>query len=281
MARDDPEMFLCTSEAMGDGAGDVDEGQNSRTGGCSGRWAPSLGLTLARTRRKRWWCAGWNDAHVAGVGVRLGSFGVGGHRDVQETQSARGRRGSGRSHRLSRRIDQPRVQIQALLARRHAFKCEGPGVVYINSRVPYQKWNQYLQEYIPSSAIFNALEVKVGHTRNMARRQSAYRACTNGIFIRWHVAFRVRKRILTEAIVHLLLRDMGAVPSVYPCPGCGVSHREYVPLRSVGSFDALERVVRKAIRMTGQLVVQNPWTTTILKILLSYNNSMNNGIHPQ
>ncbi|KAJ7473860.1 hypothetical protein B0H11DRAFT_2236340 [Mycena galericulata] len=100
----------------------------------------------------------------------------------------------------------------------------------------------------------DGFSIELGHTRNMARRQRAYRVCANGIVIRWHVAFYARKHILSEAIAHLLLRDMGAVPSVFPCPGCRVSHREYVPFRSVGSLDTLVRVVRQAIRMTGQLV---------------------------
>ncbi|KAJ7490107.1 hypothetical protein B0H11DRAFT_1912608 [Mycena galericulata] len=158
--------------------------------------------------------------------------------------------------RLIGRIDQPRRRIRALVAKRRAFKCDGPGLVYITSRVPYWKLNAYLQGHIQISEFLDALEVKVGHTSSMRRRQREYRVCANGIAIRWHVAFRARKRILSEAIAHLLLRDMGAVPSVFPCPGCGVSHREYVPFRSVGSFDALERVVREAIRKTGQLVAK-------------------------
>ncbi|KAJ7435384.1 hypothetical protein B0H11DRAFT_2257344 [Mycena galericulata] len=158
--------------------------------------------------------------------------------------------------RLIGRIDQPKRRIRALVAKRRAFKCDGPGLVYITSRVPYWKLNAYLQGHIQISEFLDALEVKVGHTSNMRRRQREYRVCANGIAIRWHVAFRARKRILSEAIAHLLLRDMGAVPSVFPCPGCGVSHREYVPFRSVGSFDALERVVREAIRKTGQLVAK-------------------------
>ncbi|KAJ7435246.1 hypothetical protein B0H11DRAFT_1937773 [Mycena galericulata] len=158
--------------------------------------------------------------------------------------------------RLIRRINQPRFQIRALLAERRAFKCDGPGLVYITSRVPYSKLNAYLQGHIRISEFLDALEVKVGHTRNMRRRQCAYRLCAKGIAIRWHVAFRARKRILSEAIAHLLLRDMGAVFSVFPCPGCKVSHREYVSLRSVGSFNTLVRVIREAIRMTGQLVTE-------------------------
>ncbi|KAJ7482935.1 hypothetical protein B0H11DRAFT_1915015 [Mycena galericulata] len=156
--------------------------------------------------------------------------------------------------RLIRRIDKPRLQIRALLARRRAFECDGPGLVYITSRVPYCKWNAYIQGHIQTSEFLDALEVKVGHTRDMARRQRAYRVCAKGIAIRWHVAFRTRKRILSEAIAHLLLRDMGTVPSVVSCPGCRVSHREYDPFRSVGSLDAFEGVVRQAIRKTGQLM---------------------------
>ncbi|KAJ7468396.1 hypothetical protein B0H11DRAFT_1920960 [Mycena galericulata] len=157
--------------------------------------------------------------------------------------------------RVIRRMNNPRLQIRALLAKRHAYKSDGPGVVYITSRLPYSIWNAYLQGHIQSSDLLDALEVKVGHTSNISRRQMEYRVCASGIAIRWHVAFRARKRILSEAIAHLLLRDMGAVPLVYPCPGCTVSHREYIPLRSVGSLNALVRLVRYAIRETGQLVV--------------------------
>ncbi|KAJ7473881.1 hypothetical protein B0H11DRAFT_1918694 [Mycena galericulata] len=160
------------------------------------------------------------------------------------------------SYRRRRRVDQPRLQIRALLARRRAFKREGPGLVYITSRVPYWILNAYLQGRIQSSEFLDALEVKVGHTRNMARRQRAYHVCAKGIAICWHVAFRACKRILSEAIAHLILREMGAFPSVFPCPGCKVSHREYVPLRSVGSFNNLVRVVCEAIRKTGQLVTE-------------------------
>ncbi|KAJ7432502.1 hypothetical protein B0H11DRAFT_1940520 [Mycena galericulata] len=166
------------------------------------------------------------------------------------------RRGRREILRLIRRIDNPRLQRRALLATRRSFMREGPGLVYITSRVQYSILRAYHEDRIPLSEFLDALEVKVGHTRNMDRRQYTYRVCSTGLAIRWHVAFRARKRILSEALAHLRLREIGATPSVFPCPGCGVSHREYVPFRSVGSFYALEHLVREAIKETGQRVVK-------------------------
>ncbi|KAJ7500705.1 hypothetical protein B0H11DRAFT_1908582 [Mycena galericulata] len=73
------------------------------------------------------------------------------------TSSAR--RSRSKILRLIRKIKNPRHQARALLVRRRTFKREGPGLVYITSRVPSLTWDAYVRGDIQLTEFLDALEV--------------------------------------------------------------------------------------------------------------------------
>ncbi|KAJ7507788.1 hypothetical protein B0H11DRAFT_1902817 [Mycena galericulata] len=104
----------------------------------------------------------------AGKGQQLASIGV--NRPVRRLMTARrsplsARRSSRQILRFIRPTAQPKLEIRALLARRQAFKREGPGLLYITSRIPASKWHAYIQGQIQITEFLDALEPWTGPTK--------------------------------------------------------------------------------------------------------------------
>jgi hypothetical protein len=57
-----------------------------------------------------------------------------------------------------------------------------------------------------------------------------------------------------ERLVHLTLRARGAAIVPYPCPGCGVKHREFYLDAAAGGIDGVCEVIEFWLGALGQAI---------------------------
>ncbi|KAJ7907147.1 hypothetical protein B0H13DRAFT_1879858 [Mycena leptocephala] len=167
-----------------------------------------------------------------------------------------------RRHSLAsiRRLPTYEAQFDALLAsrRRRLYKREGPGKLYVTTRIPAADIRNYEAGKLTAAALVAKLEFKLGHTKSLARRRRQYRKCdkTQIQTHLWLWSYDVPHRYLAERMIHLRLFGRDAQTLVHPCLGCGVQHREFFCLASVGGLAGLHRIVREVLGLLGQKAVK-------------------------
>jgi hypothetical protein len=176
-----------------------------------------------------------------------------------------------------RRLPTYEAQFDALLAsrRRRLYKREGPGKLYVTTRIPAADIRNYEAGKLTAAALVAKLEFKLGHTKSLARHCREYRKCdkTQIQTHLWLWSYDVPHRYLagesrfqihgcsylsffTERMIHLRLFGRDAQTLVHPCLGCGVQHREFFCLASVGGLAGLHRIVREVLGLLGQKAVK-------------------------
>ncbi|KAJ7231705.1 hypothetical protein B0H12DRAFT_1239888 [Mycena haematopus] len=100
----------------------------------------------------------------------------------------------------------------------------------------------------------DGLEIKAGLSKNAERRQFDYRGICRGVEFIWFYKYKSNNIKLLERIVHLTLRALGATIATYPCPGCGVHHREFYSYSGAGGIEGLCRIIEFWLGALGQSV---------------------------
>ncbi|KAJ7140631.1 hypothetical protein C8R44DRAFT_726367 [Mycena epipterygia] len=135
------------------------------------------------------------------------------------------------------------------------YKRDGRGGLYITGRIRRKIVKRVRAGRLPKSAINDAMEVKVGHTRDLPRRRREYTKCRHPTYYTiWRAYYPARYRMKAERLVHLALREKGAHPVIYGCLGskCHKRHREFVSLSAGGGWVGVEAEVISALKTTGQ-----------------------------
>ncbi|KAJ7472097.1 hypothetical protein FB451DRAFT_1399385 [Mycena latifolia] len=135
-----------------------------------------------------------------------------------------------------------------------AYRNDGPGHLYTQFRVAPEFLEQYLAGTLPHDILHSGvwLEIKLGHTKNLKRRLRQYEACqANDHQISFWGYCPVPRQMLAERLVHLRLGALGARLVPYPCPGCGVEHREFFPLAAAGGCNGVKSVVKTVVEELG------------------------------
>ncbi|KAJ7024520.1 hypothetical protein C8F04DRAFT_1192333 [Mycena alexandri] len=100
----------------------------------------------------------------------------------------------------------------------------------------------------------DALDIKSGYSIDTARRQLQYRDRCRGVRFIWCYKYTCDQVKLLERLVHLTLRAQGATIRLYPCPGCGVRHREFFLNSAAGGLDGLCDIIEFWLGVLGQPV---------------------------
>ncbi|KAJ7035898.1 hypothetical protein C8F04DRAFT_1181927 [Mycena alexandri] len=100
----------------------------------------------------------------------------------------------------------------------------------------------------------DALDIKSGYSIDTARRQLQYRDKCRGLEFIWCYKYTCDEVKLLEHLVHLTLRAHGASIPSYPCPGCGVRHREFYLDSAAGGLDGLCGIIEFWLGVLGQPV---------------------------
>ncbi|KAJ7868428.1 hypothetical protein B0H13DRAFT_2558739 [Mycena leptocephala] len=98
------------------------------------------------------------------------------------------------------------------------------------------------------------LEVKTGYSIDTLRRQFEYRENCTGVEFIWCYKYTCDNVKLLERLVHLTLRARGAAIAPYPCPGCGVKHREFYLDAAAGGIDGVCEVIEFWLGALGQAI---------------------------
>ncbi|KAJ7509336.1 hypothetical protein B0H11DRAFT_1901461 [Mycena galericulata] len=77
-------------------------------------------------------------------------------------------------------------------SRLRSYKFDGPGVVYIVGRVRTTVYNSYIAKQTSHDDFLDALEVKVGHSKNFKARRRAYKRCAGEHTLFWHATYTTR-----------------------------------------------------------------------------------------
>ncbi|KAJ7506437.1 hypothetical protein B0H11DRAFT_1903811 [Mycena galericulata] len=83
-------------------------------------------------------------------------------------------------------------------SRLRSYKLDGPGIVYIVGRVRTTVYNSYIAKQTSHDDFLDALEVKVGHSKNFKARRCAYKRCAGKHTLFWHATYTTRNRMLLE-----------------------------------------------------------------------------------
>ncbi|KAJ7698520.1 hypothetical protein B0H16DRAFT_1749629 [Mycena metata] len=112
------------------------------------------------------------------------------------------------------------------------------GVLYCVARVPTKIIKQ---RRLSQAEFFSAADLKFGVTKDLPARRRSYAACEgNGYVHLWLFSMRTRQRCRLERLLHLSCSCFVDRDST-PCSGkrCPRVHREFWPLRHLGSFDEI------------------------------------------
>ncbi|KAJ7231589.1 hypothetical protein B0H12DRAFT_1239904 [Mycena haematopus] len=153
-------------------------------------------------------------------------------------------------------------QIQALMRSRNRplYKADARtqrrATIYVVVRIPTRDIAAYRAGNPAAETILDGLQVKVGHTKSLARRQRAYRKCDRGGLQThlWLWYYKADKRCLAERLLHLNFLDGGAQRIQTLClgVGCGVRHREFWPLMEIGGLGRLDETAVCVLTCLGQ-----------------------------
>ncbi|KAJ6547251.1 hypothetical protein B0H19DRAFT_1075156 [Mycena capillaripes] len=101
------------------------------------------------------------------------------------------------------------------------------------------------------------LEIKSGYSIDTLRHQFEYRDNCAGVDFIWcykYTCDSVKLLERTERLVHLTLRKRGAAIAPYPCPGCGVNHREFYLDSAAGGIEGICEIIEFWLGALGQKV---------------------------
>ncbi|KAF8187415.1 hypothetical protein K438DRAFT_1973027 [Mycena galopus ATCC 62051] len=104
----------------------------------------------------------------------------------------------------------------------------------------------------------DALEIKLGFSIDTLRRQFDYHDTCIDLKFTWFYRYKCDCVKLLEGLVHLTLRALGAAIEAYPCPGCGVHHREFYSYLMTGGIDGLCAIIGFWLGALGQSVERIP-----------------------
>ncbi|KAJ7212385.1 hypothetical protein B0H12DRAFT_1079441 [Mycena haematopus] len=128
--------------------------------------------------------------------------------------------------------------------------------IYVVVRIPTRDIAAYRAGNPAAETILDGLQVKVGHTKSLARRQRAYRKCDRGGLQThlWLWYYKADKRCLAERLLHRNFPDGGAQRIQTLClgVGCGVRHREFWPLMEIGGLGRLDETAVCVLTCLGQ-----------------------------
>ncbi|KAJ7661436.1 hypothetical protein DFH06DRAFT_1129534 [Mycena polygramma] len=92
----------------------------------------------------------------------------------------------------------------------------------------------------------DVLDLKTGYAVDIQNRQEQYRDVCNGVeFV-----------CIGERLVHLTLRARGGTIKPYPCPGCGVKHREFYLYSAAGGIDGICEIIEFWLGALGQPILR-------------------------
>ncbi|KAJ7432556.1 hypothetical protein B0H11DRAFT_1935836 [Mycena galericulata] len=136
-------------------------------------------------------------------------------------------------------------------SRLRSYKLDGPGVVYIVGRVRTTVYNSYIAKQMSRDDFLDALEVKVGHSKNFKARRRAYKRCAGEHTLFWHATYTTRHRMLLESMVHQRLKNIGAALRSVSC-ACKTQHREFSSFVRAGGFPGVDDIVEKCLGALGE-----------------------------
>ncbi|KAF8189628.1 hypothetical protein K438DRAFT_1971734 [Mycena galopus ATCC 62051] len=162
--------------------------------------------------------------------------------------------------RIIQRLQHPLLRIWALIVLHFAFtgnlyEEDGEGDVYVAFRFSPTYLGRFQAGTLTQhdTRDHRAWEAKIGHTDDLFRRMGQYRPCDpdgqSPVVFVGHC--HVRHRMVAERLIHLVLTGIGAHIPPYPCPGCGVSHREYFSVHSAGGFTAILAIIQSCVELLG------------------------------
>ncbi|KAJ6545753.1 hypothetical protein B0H19DRAFT_1076013 [Mycena capillaripes] len=143
------------------------------------------------------------------------------------------------------RIRDPMDQALAHIA--HPCYKDFRGDLYTVCRV-VRVFDHQLQMWV------DVLDVKSGFSLDTVRRQFDYRDTCHDVDFIWFYKYKSDTVKLLERLVHLTLRALGAAIAPYPCPGCGVKHREFYLYSAAGGVEGLCSIIEFWLGALGQRV---------------------------
>ncbi|KAJ7615725.1 hypothetical protein DFH06DRAFT_1145765 [Mycena polygramma] len=118
----------------------------------------------------------------------------------------------------------------------------------------------------------DVLEMKTGYAVDVQNRQEQYRDVCKGVEFIWlyeyecdcvkllgksPILFHISaNESIGERLVHLTLRARGGTIKPYPCPGCGVKHREFYLYSAAGGIDGICEVIEFWLGALGQPILR-------------------------
>ncbi|KAJ7023941.1 hypothetical protein C8F04DRAFT_1192909 [Mycena alexandri] len=100
----------------------------------------------------------------------------------------------------------------------------------------------------------DVLDIKSGYSLDSRHRQLDYRDTCRGVKFLWMYKYTSDNIKHLERLVHLSLRALGAQIPTFPCPGCGVKHREFYSVGAAGGIDGLCAIIEFWLEVLGQPV---------------------------
>ncbi|KAJ7071810.1 hypothetical protein B0H15DRAFT_957544 [Mycena belliarum] len=132
-----------------------------------------------------------------------------------------------------------------------AYAKEGPGDVYFCVRFPPSLVAAVNAGRLPVTALNAAdLEIKGGSARDVNRRIPQYTVCQETQPLLFWAYCSVPYCRLTERLLHLKLKALGADLVPEPC-GCNVKHREFFSLSVFSTIEDFEAVVKSVVEDAG------------------------------
>jgi hypothetical protein len=103
------------------------------------------------------------------------------------------------------RFPTPYHPMWALLILQPRYKDDGPGGLYVVTRIDDESLDDYDTGAITLDELLDDLEVKLGHSKCIPRRQRQYVVCDNGQTHVWHCYYEAPRRKLAGAFFRSLL----------------------------------------------------------------------------
>ncbi|KAJ7692497.1 hypothetical protein B0H16DRAFT_1486399 [Mycena metata] len=110
----------------------------------------------------------------------------------------------------------------------------------------------------------DAVEIKAGYSSDTPHRQQEYQDTCHSINFDWQFKYtsdNVKRLVLkrgAEHLVYLSLRMLGAGIPAYPCPRCGVRHKEFFSVAAARGIDRLCGIIEFWLEVLGEPVNNYP-----------------------
>ncbi|KAJ6458546.1 hypothetical protein C8R45DRAFT_942752 [Mycena sanguinolenta] len=131
------------------------------------------------------------------------------------------------------------------------FAFEGPGNIYVVGRISDTNTTKFDQ--LRPGQRQDAIDLKGGHTKRMARRRREYESCERGQKMVWICKYSVDRWYYCERLFHLCLFRVGGLRAIWRCP-CGTAHRKFLFFDSVGRLAAFHAVMEEVLELMGEKV---------------------------